>query len=153
MNGIGGPTNAGASVVCCVLIIVMAYDIHKTGHWPWEGKMTMSELTPAVLAELKKWSAEAKPIHNCFNEATAQRELRILLVEHADALIAAAEERDRLRESLQLADEMHSQSVRDALAWRDALQIEVARLTTRLESASAQLVEVPNDPTPRKAQG
>ena len=60
----------------------------------------MPEPSPAMLAELKRLSAEARPIHNCFNEAAAQRDLRILLMDHADALISAAEERDDLRSQL-----------------------------------------------------
>jgi hypothetical protein len=83
--------------------------IHR-GYCP---ECARNELPPTgpVLAELKRLSAEARSIHNCFNEATAEREFRILLAENADSLIRAAEERaakdaeiERLAEELTRAN-------------------------------------------------
>lgn len=90
-----------------------------------------SDPTPAVRAELKRLSAEARSIHNCFNEATAEREFRILLAENADSLIRAAEERDALSLELQAEREDNAAAHR-RLAERDGLSAELATRDTKI---------------------
>ena len=107
------------------------------------GDKMSATLPPSVLAELKRLSAEARAIHNCFNEAMAQREFRILLAENADALISAAEERDELQSSLNaIAEALFPEELMEKERKRleiAGLKAELLDLKLRVEQTQAHL--------------